>query len=157
MTFPVSSSFSFDMKPYWKFYQWILAGKNTGVFSENTDVSHLQNQSMVAISVMKMWPWKLGQGHLNLISYWSCPIYIGLQIWQHSIQWSMRYMQTNTFLFKFGGLSLAVTVKIRSRPPKPIQLFIMSKCYIHANLVKICQLVHEILGTQAPFGLNLAV
>ena len=23
----VSSSFSFDMKPYWKFYQWILAGK----------------------------------------------------------------------------------------------------------------------------------
>ena len=26
-------------------------------------------------------PWKLGQGHQNLISYWSCPIYIGLQIW----------------------------------------------------------------------------
>ena len=46
-------------------------------------------------------------------------------------------------LFGFGGLSLAVTLKIRSRSPKPIQLFIMSKCYIHANLVKICQLVHE--------------
>ena len=48
-----------------------------------------------------------------------------------------------------------MTLKIRSRSPKPIQLFIMSKCYIHANLVKICQLVHEILCTQAPFGSNL--
>ena len=66
-------------------------------------------------------------------------------------------MQTNTFWLKFGGLSLAVTLKIRSRSPKPIQLFVMSKCYIHANLVKIRQLVHEILGTQAPFGSNLAV
>ena len=56
---------------------------------------------------------KLGQGHQNLISYWSCPIYTGL-------------------------------------------LFIMSKCYIHANLVKICQPVHEIF-TQASFGSNLAV
>ena len=60
-------------------------------------------------------------------------------------------------LANFGGLSLTVTLKIRSRSPKPIQLFIMSKCYIHANLVKIRQLVHEILCTQAPFGSNLAV
>ena len=45
-------------------------------------------------------------------------------------------MQTNTFWLNFGGLSLTVTLKIRSRSPKPIQLFIMSKCYIHANLVK---------------------
>ena len=44
----------------------------------------------VAISVMKLCPWKLGQGQQNLISYWSYPIYIGLQIWQDSIQWSMR-------------------------------------------------------------------
>ena len=51
------------------------------VFLEKTDVSHLPNQSMVAISVMKLWPWKLGEDHQNLISYWSCPIYIGLQIW----------------------------------------------------------------------------
>ena len=54
---------------------------NIAVFSEKTDVPHLPNQSMVAISVMKLWPWKLGQGHQNLISYWSCPVYIGLQIW----------------------------------------------------------------------------
>ena len=33
------------------------------------------------ISVMKLWPWKLGHGHQNLINFWSCPIYIGLQIW----------------------------------------------------------------------------
>ena len=66
-------------------------------------------------------------------------------------------MPTNTFWLKFGGLSLAVTLEIRSRSPKSIQLFIMSKCYIHANLIKICQLVHEILCTQASFGSNLAV
>ena len=60
-----------------------------------------------------------------------------------------------TLLAYFGGLSLTVILKIRSRSPKPIQLFIMSKCY--ANLVKICKLVHEILCTQAPFGSNLAV
>ena len=66
-------------------------------------------------------------------------------------------MQTNTFWLEFGGLNLAVTLKIRSRSPTPIQLFIMSKCYIHVNLVKICQLVHEILGTKAPFGSNLVV
>ena len=66
-------------------------------------------------------------------------------------------MQTNTFWLNFGGLSLTVTLKIISRSPKPIQLFIMFKCYIHANLVKIRQLVHEISCTQAPFGSNLAV
>ena len=57
-----------------------------------------------------------------------------------------------TLGLKFGGLSLAVTLKIRSRSPKPIQLFIMSKCYSHANLVKIGRLVHEILCTQAPLA-----
>ena len=61
------------------------------------------------------------------------------------------------FWLNFGGLSLTVTLKIRSRSPKPIQLFIMPKYYIHANLVKIPQLVHEILCKQAPFGSNLAV
>ena len=55
--------------------------KIIAVFSEKTDVPHLPNQPMVAISVMKLWPCNLGQGHQNLISYWSCPIYIGLQIW----------------------------------------------------------------------------
>ena len=66
-------------------------------------------------------------------------------------------MQTNTFWLKFGGLSLAVTLKIRSRSPKPIQPFIMSKCYIHANLVEICRPVNEIWCTQVLFGLNLEV
>ena len=66
-------------------------------------------------------------------------------------------MQTNTFWLNFGPLSLTVTLQIRSRSPKPIQLFIMSKCCIHANLVKIRQLVYEILSTQALFGSNLAV
>ena len=48
-----------------------------------------------------------------------------------------------TFWLKFGSLSPAVTLKIRSRSPKPNQLFIMSQCYIRANLVKIHPPVHE--------------
>ena len=45
---------------------------------------------------------------------------------------------------KFDSLSPAVTLKIRSSSPKPNQLFIMSQCYIHANLIKIHPSVHEL-------------
>ena len=68
-------------------------------------------------------------------------------------------MQTNTFWLTFDALSLAVTLKIKSRPSiqQRYSAFIMSKCYIHANLVKIRHLVHEILYTQASLGSNLVV
>ena len=56
----------------------------------------------------------------------------------------MRYPAISTFWLKIGSLSPAVTLKIRSRSPEPNQLFTMSQCYIHANLVKIWQPVHEI-------------
>ena len=56
--------------------------------------------------------------------------------------WDM--VQTSMFGLKFGSLSPAVTLKIRSRSPKPNELFIMSQCYIHANLIKIHPPVHEI-------------
>ena len=58
-------------------------------------------------------------------------------------------MHTSIFGLKFGSLSPAVTLKNISRSPKSNQLFIMSQCYIHANLVEICQPVHEIWCTQA--------
>ena len=51
-------------------------------------------------------------------------------------------MQTSTFWLKFGSSSPAVILKIRSMSPKPYQLFNVSQCYIHANLVKIHQPVH---------------
>ena len=63
-------------------------------------------------------------------------------------------MHTSTFWLKFGSLSPALTLKNRSRSPKLNQLFIMSQCYIHANLVEICQLVHEIWRTQAFLNLK---
>ena len=56
--------------------------------------------------------------------------------------WDM--VHTSTFGLKFGSLSPAVTLKIRSRSPKPNQLFIMSQCYIRANLFKFHPPVHEI-------------
>ena len=66
-------------------------------------------------------------------------------------------MHTSTFCLKFGSLSQPLTLKNMSRSPKSNQLFIMSQCYIHANLVEICQPFHEIWCTQALLGLNLAV
>ena len=57
-------------------------------------------------------------------------------------------MHTSTFWLKFGSLSPAVTLKIRSKSPKPNQLFIISQCYIHANLVKVHPPVHEISRIQ---------
>ena len=53
-------------------------------------------------------------------------------------------VHTSIFWYKFGSLSPAVTLKIRSKSPKPNQLVIMSQCYIHANLVKIHPPVHAI-------------
>ena len=87
---------------------------------------------------------KIGRGHQNQISSTSCPNVISMQIWLKSANQFMRYGAHNTFWLKFGSLSPAVTLKIRSRSPKPNQLFIMSQCYIHANLVKIHPPVHEI-------------
>ena len=61
----------------------------------------------------------------------------------------MRYSANKHFLaLNLVVLSPTVTLKIRSRSPKPNQLFIMFQCYIHANLVKIWQPVHEILCKQ---------
>ena len=62
-----------------------------------------------------------------------------------------------TFWLKFGSLIPTLTLKNRSRSPKSKQLFIISQCYIHANVVEICQPVHEIWCTQALLGFYLAV
>ena len=56
--------------------------------------------------------------------------------------WDM--VHTSTFGLKFSSLSPTVILKIRSRSPKPQQLFIMSQCYIHVNLVKIHPPVQEL-------------
>ena len=57
---------------------------------------------------------------------------------------SWDIVHTSTFWLKFGSLSPAVTLQIRSRSPKPNQLFVMSQCYINADSIKIHPLVHEI-------------
>ena len=64
-------------------------------------------------------------------------------------------MQTSTFWLKFRSLSPPSDLKISSRSPKPNQLFMVSKSYIHAKLVKICQLVHIILYRQETVTLTL--
>ena len=45
-----------------------------------------------------------------------------------------------------------MTLNSRSRSPKPNHLFIMSQCYIHANLVEICQPVQHTSTFWLKFG-----
>ena len=82
------------------------------------------------------WPWK------NLSSFLSCPNVIFMQIWSKSASWFMKSMHTCTFWLKFGSLSPALNLKNRSRSSKSNQLFIMSQCYIHANLTISWDMVH---------------
>ena len=64
---------------------------------------------------------------------------------QGANSWDM--VHTSTFWLKFDSSSPPVTLKIRSRSPKPNQL-IMSRSYIHANSLKIHPSVHPILCIQ---------
>ena len=63
-----------------------------------------------------------------------------MQIWLKSANQFMRYLAHNHFQAYNWWFKSYVTLKIRSKSQKPYQLFIMSQCYIHANLVKLCQL-----------------
>ena len=64
-------------------------------------------------------------------------------------------VHTSTFWLKFGSLSSAMTLKIRLRSPKPNQLFIMSQCYMHADLGKIHPPGHAIQYIQESVTLTL--
>ena len=59
-----------------------------------------------------------------------------MQIWLKSTFWFMRYCAHKHLLAQILQFKPALTLKNRSRSPKSNQLFIMSQCYIHANLVK---------------------
>ena len=112
---------------------------------------------LILVDKVWQWPWKLDQGHQNLISFLSCPNVISTQIWLKSASWFMWYWAHKHLLAQIWKFKSCNDLENRSRSQKPNQLFSMSQCYIHANLVEICQPVHEIWCTQALFGLNLAV
>ena len=104
---------------------------------------------------ISLWPWKLGQGHQNLISYWSGPNNIDMQIWYILANGSWDNMQTSAFWLKFGNLSPAVTQKLGQGHQN---LNSTSSCtVIHANLVKICQWFHEISCRQETVNLTVTL
>ena len=71
------------------------------------------------------WPWKLGQGHQNLINSFITMIqYI---VWPKSIIWFKRYGADKLFWSKFDIQSAGVTLKMRSRSPKSYHFFPMSQ------------------------------
>ena len=96
-----------------------------------------------------VFPWKLGQGHQNLISSLLYPNYS----WKFGKNptTGSKYIVWTRQCNRIFSFYTAMTLKIRSRSPKSVQFFVMSqiyKLYIHANLVRIWPLVHKILHRQ---------
>ena len=94
-------------------------------------------------------PWKLSQGHQNLFSQlfiMSQCHSIYTQIWLKSANRCIRYCSyKQLYRNKYSKLSPGVILKIRWRSPKHNQLLIMSWCYMHEYVVKICQSVHNLM------------
>ena len=88
--------------------------------------------------------WKIGHGTQTKSALHHVPTLYPCKSGWNLPTSSWDTVHTSTFWLKFGSLSPAVILKIRSRSPKPNQLFIMSQCYIHANLVKIHSPLYEI-------------
>ena len=80
-----------------------------------------------------VWPWKWGQGHLNLINSSPSPNNVSMRVWSKSIHW-FRKWRTETIFWTLQSAS--VTLEIRSRSSKSNQLVPSSKQYISASLVK---------------------
>ena len=85
-----------------------------------------------------VWPWKLGQGHQNIINSSPPPNNVSMLDWLKSTIRFRRY-RTETKFWTFQ--SVCVTLKNRSRSPKTYQLFASSQQCIYASLVKIHPLV----------------
>ena len=76
----------------------------------------------------------MGQGHQNLISSFTCPSNIDVQVWLKSIHSFKRYGADKPFS---NNLSPPVTLKMGSRSPKSNQHFSPSQWYICVSLAKI--------------------
>ena len=92
-----------------------------------------------------MWPWKRNKGHWNLITSFLNPNNVSVLILSNSIYWFMRQSAHKAH---FLSIYNVVTLKIRSRSPKPNQFFPPSLGCICASLVKFQPLVKEIICTQ---------
>ena len=69
-------------------------------------------ERLISTFFMDSWPWKLGQGHQNLINSEPPPNNASVQVWSKSINWFTKYCAGKTNFNSFYGL---VTLKIRSR------------------------------------------
>ena len=99
-----------------------------------------------------MWrPWKLGQGHENLINSFNYPNDKIHKVWPEYIIWFKQRVQTSFLGSKFDIRSAGVTLKMRSWSPKSNHFFLMSLRYFCASSVKIHQLIQEIECRKSSF------
>ena len=112
-------------------------------FSQNPFIcsEDIASENLIWSVFIGWWPWKLGQGHQNLINSEPPPNNALVQVWSKSIHLFRRYRVRKPNLISFHGL---VTLKMRSRSPKSNQLFPPSQPCIYASLVKIHPLVQKI-------------
>ena len=112
-------------------------------FGQNPSIGFqdIELERLISTVFMDSWPWKLGQGHQNLINSEPPPNNALVQVCSKSIHLFRRYRVRKPNLISFHGL---VTLKMRSRSPKSNQLFPPSQPCIYASLVKIHPLVQKI-------------
>ena len=96
------------------------------------------------------WSWKLGQGHENLIDIFNYPNDTICKVWPESIIWLKRSSADKLFC---QNLTFKVLVDLEnmSMLPKSNNFCPMSKWCFYASLVKIHQLVQEIVCRQGSF------
>ena len=123
-------------------------------FSQNPPIGsgdRVQTRLIFTVLIV-WWPWKLGQGHQNLISSFNYPNDTIHKVWPESIICFKR-QSADKLLFwsKFDIQSAGVTLKMRSRSPKSNHFFPMSQWCFPASLVKIHLLVQETVQTRLTF------
>ena len=108
-------------------------------------------QTMLILTVFIVWwPWKLGQGHQNLIkssNLLTIPKLQYIKFGQNQSFGSRDRVQTRVFWSKFDIQSAGVTLKMRSRSPNLITSF-PNPSNVCASLVKIHPLVQKIESRQ---------
>ena len=91
------------------------------------------------------WPWKERQGHEVQTLYSSCAAAPVHQIWLGYVKYFFRYW-AETIFFMLSTWMTYVTLKLRSRSPGSNMIFVLPCCFCVPKLVKIPQIVFEILS-----------
>ena len=102
--------------PQWSFYASLVKIQQL--------VQDIECRQGLFLVFIVWWPWKLGQGHQNLLKSLNYPNFTIYEVWPESVIWFKRQGADRVvFGSKFENFSAGVTLKMRSRSPKSYHFF----------------------------------